>query len=110
MAKQSPLQKVNAIHGSKQQLAKKVLSFLTCPEGEEKDHFENRISVMSNIKLLRMFNANEKLVSTWKTREAVIDAVTKAQFSGGNADYANKISSFSTARLLELARQYKLKK
>lgn len=109
MAKQSPLQKVNAIHGSKEQLAKKVLAFLTCPEGEEKDHFENRIKVMSNIKLLRLFNANEKLVSTWKTRSAVIDAITKQKFPGGNADYATKLSTYSTARLVGLAEQSKLK-
>ncbi len=109
MAKQSPLQKVKAAHGSKEQLAKKVLAFLTCPEGEEQAHFEKRISVMSNIKLLRLFDANEKLTSTWKTRAAVIDAVTKAKFPGGNADYANKLNSFSTARLVGLAQQLKLK-
>lgn len=110
MAQQSPLQKVKAIHGSKAELAKKVLQFLECPENEEKDVFENRIRVMSNTKLLRLFAANEALVSTWGTRKPLVDAITKSQFPGGNADYAKKIETFSTARLLDLARGFKVKK
>ncbi len=105
MAKKSPLQKVNEIHGSKEKLAKKVLAFLTCPENEEKEHFENRISVMSNIKLLRLLAANETLISKWKTREALVDVITKKHFSGGNADYAKKIATFSTSKLLDLERK-----
>lgn len=105
MPKPSPLQRVRQEHGSKAELATKVAGFLEVPEDEEKEDFEHRIATMSNQKLLRLWDAQQALVSSHGSREALADKITKARFPGGNADYLAKISGFSTPKLLDLARQ-----
>lgn len=108
MAKKSPYQLVKDQHGSKEKLVEKVLAFLECPEDEEQDDFNHRISTMSNSKLLRLFDANETLKGKWGSKSSVIDAITKARFPGGNADYAAKLNTFSVPKLIDLARQHKV--
>lgn len=108
MATQSPLQRVRDEHGSKEKLAEKVLGILDCPEDEEKDLFEHRVSTMSNRKLLRLWDANQALTSKHGSRDALVDKIVKARFPGGNDDFMNKISGYSVPRLLDLGRQHKV--
>ena len=108
MAKHSPLQRTQAEHGSKDELAKKVLAFLDVPEDEDKADFEHRIGTLSNKKLLRLYDAHEA-IGKLGGKDAVVEKVTKARFNGGNADYAAKISGFTEPKLLDLARQFKIK-
>jgi hypothetical protein len=105
MAKQSPHQRVVKEHGSKAALAKKVLEFLTCPEDEDPADFDHRISVMSNTKLLRLFEAQQTLSAKHGSRDKLVAAIVKAKFPGGNTAYETKISTFTTPKLLDLARQ-----
>ena len=108
MAKKSPLQRTRDEHGSKAELAKKVLAFLTMPEEEEQAEFEHRVNTMSNKKLLRLLDAHTELAKKYGSKESLVDQITKARFSGGNADYAAKIGTFTEPKLLDLARQHKL--
>jgi hypothetical protein len=108
MSTKSPLQQVREAHGSKADLAAKVLKFLDRPEDEDGDTFEARVNSMSNRKLLRLWQANETLTGTHGSRESLVDKITVAQFPGGNAPYADKIGGYSTPRLLDLARQHKV--
>ena len=103
---QSPLQQVREQHGSKAELAAKVLKFIERSDDEDADLFEARINAMSNRKLLRLFNANETLSSKYGSRDSLIEKVTIKQFPGGNAPYATKLATFSTPKLLDLARQH----
>lgn len=105
MAKQSPHKLVKSKHGTKAKLAEKVLDFLTAPEGEEKDVFEARIRTLSNAKLQRLFDAHERVEKEYGGKQALVDKIVSAKFSGGNAPYATKIGTFSEPRLLDLARQ-----
>ena len=109
MQKPSPLQKVRQQHGSKDELATKVLDRLDAPEGEETDDFEHRIRTLSNAKLLRLWNAYETLESKHGSKDDLVDKITRARFPGGNEDYARKLSSFTVPKLLEMARQNNVK-
>lgn len=108
MAKLSPLQRVREEHGSKAKLAEKVIGILEAGEDEDKADFEHRVNTMSNRKLLRLWKSKETLDSKYGSRDALVEKITKAQFSGGNVDYATKIATYSTPRLLDLARRFKV--
>ena len=104
--KLSPLQLVKKEHGSKTELAKKVQSILNCPEDEDELDFHARIETMSNKKLLRLWNAHQEVTSTYGGKDALVNKIVLARFSGGNLDYQNKISGFTLPKLLDLARQH----
>lgn len=108
MAKSSPLQRVQDEHGSKKKLAQKVLGFLSPAEGESQEAFEQRIGTLSNQKLLRMFDANTKLTSKFENRDALIAKLVASKFPNGNTDYSTKLGSFTTPKLLDLARQARI--
>jgi hypothetical protein len=108
MSKKSPLQRVRDEHGSKAELAQKVIGILTQPEDEDPADFEHRIATMSNRKLLRLWDANQTLESKYGSRDALVDTIVKARFPGGNDDYAGRISGFSVPKLLDLARQHRV--
>jgi hypothetical protein len=109
MTKRTPLQIVREDHGSKAELAKKVLGLLERPEdGEEAADFERNIQTMSNRKLLRLWNAHQLLSDKFGSRSDLVKSIVAARFPNGNADYESKISTFTVPRLLDLARQHKL--
>jgi len=109
MAKLSPLQRTKKDFGTKEDLAKKVIGFLTKPEDEEQAAFEHRVNTMSNTKLLRLNDAHSALASKFGGKEALVEKITKAKFNGMNADYAKKISGFTAPKLIDLARQHGVK-
>lgn len=108
MAKKSPLQQVRDEYGSKAELAKKVLSFLEAPEGEDAEDFQHRVETMSNAKLLRLQRSYERIQSDYGSKAALVEKITKARFAGGNADYQQKISGFTMPKLLDLAKRFKV--
>ncbi|MFU8804462.1 MAG: hypothetical protein ACNA8W_11675 [Bradymonadaceae bacterium] len=109
MAKKSPLARVKEEHGSKAELAKKVIGILERPEDEEDAvDFDHRVETMSNRKLLRLWDAQQVLDSKFGSKNELAKAIAKAHFPGGNADYEKKISGFTLPKLLDLARRHKL--
>lgn len=108
MTKKSPLQRVREEHGSKDELATKVLDILEVPEGEDPADFEHRIGTLSNRKLIRLWQAHQTLDEKYDSREDLVEKITRAMFPGGNEDYARKISGFTVPKLLDLARRYKV--
>lgn len=109
MANLSPLQRTKKEFGSKEDLAKKVLGFLTKPEDEEQEAFEHRVNTLSNAKLLRLYDAHTTLASKFGTKDALVEKITQAKFNGKNADFSAKIGGFTAPKLLDLARQLKVK-
>lgn len=107
MTKLSPLQRVKAEHGSKDELAAKVLALLDAREDEEQDEFEHRIRTMSNFKLLRLFEAHQRVSSEYGSREDLVNKIVSTRFPRGNDEYKVKISGYTVPKLLDLARQYK---
>lgn len=109
MAKLSPMQRMKKEHGSKAELAKKVIAILTKPEDEETADFEHRVNTMSNTKLLRLLEAHQTLEKKFGSVDSLVEKITRARFNGLNADYQRKISGFSEPKLLDLARQHGIK-
>lgn len=107
MAKLSPLQRVREEHGSKSDLAKKVIGILDAGDEDQAD-FEHRVNTMSNAKLLRLWSANKTVEDKYGSKDALVEKITKARFPGGNEDYAAKLSSFGLPKLLDMARQHKV--
>ncbi|MEC9443293.1 MAG: hypothetical protein VYE40_19540 [Myxococcota bacterium] len=105
MTKLSPLQRVRSEHGSKAKLAEKVLGFLAVPADEEKEDFEARVKTLSNAKLIRLFDAHQRVEKEFGSRDELINKIVAAKFTGGNEPYKAKISTFTEPRLLDLARQ-----
>lgn len=109
MSKRSPLEIVQDEHGSKAELAKKVFDRLDHPEDEDEAHdLEYRVQTMSNRKLLRLWKAHELMEDKFGSKEELVDAIASEKFSGGNEEYAEKISTFTVPKLLDLARQQEL--
>ena len=104
MTKLSPLQRVRAEHGTKAALAEKVIAALTPDEGEEREDFENRIKTLSNIKLLRLLDAHNRVEKEYGSRDALVDAVVKARFPNGNEQFKANVSAYRVTRLLDMAR------
>ncbi len=108
MAKKSPLQRVRDEHGSKDELAGKVLDLLTAPEGEDPADFEHRVRTMSNRKLLRLWESHQRVQDQYGSKDALVEKITAARFPGGNDDYQHKISGFTLPKLLDLARRFRV--
>lgn len=106
MTKQSPLQRVRAEHGSKEELVEKVLDVYEPDEDEDPLDFEERIETASNKKLLRLWDAHQTVQEEFGSKEGLIDQITTAKFPGGNADYADEISGYTLPSLLGLARDH----
>lgn len=107
MAKMSPLQRVREEHGSKADLAKKVIGILDAGDEDQAD-FEHRVNTMSNAKLLRLWSAHNTVSDKYGSKDALVQKVTKARFPGGNDDYAAKLSGFTLPKLLDLAREHRV--
>ena len=106
MAKLSPLQKVRDEHGSKYTLAGKLIEILDKPEGEPEEEFEDRIHTMANTKLLRLWDAHQRLEEEYGSKEELVEEITEARFPGGNDDYKETLMGYHLNRLFDLARQH----
>jgi hypothetical protein len=105
MAKLSPLQRVREEHGSKAELAGKVIGILDKPEGEPEEEFDHRVHTMSNAKLLRLWNAHQRVENEYGGKASLVEKIVAARFPGGNDDYEAKLMSFTLPKLLDQARQ-----
>lgn len=101
MAK-SPLQQVRDAHGSKAELADKLIGRLDRPEDEDADDFARRIRTASNKQLLRLWAAEERVSSDFGSKSALVDAIVQLKFGRANAEYGTKIGRWAKTRLLDL--------
>ena len=106
MTKQSPLQRVRQEHGSKEELADKVLEILETPEDVDPLDHEHNIRTLSNRKLLRLWEAHQRVQDNYDSKDDLVEKITTARFPGGNDDYQAKISGFTLPKLLDLARRF----
>jgi len=109
MQAKSPLQRVKAEHGSKTELAKKLLPLLERYDEESDDEFSRRLRTSSNKQLLRLWDTQQRLKSEFGTKSALVDAIVELRFGKANADYRAKLETFRITRLLDLHRQLSVK-
>ena len=99
MSKESPLQTVKRVYGSKDKLVVAVADFAR-DDNEEKAEAAQRLANMSNKKLLRMAAMAEK-VKGLGGRDGLVDAVASAENRAKDADYISKLKTLSPAMLLD---------
>ena len=101
--KKSPLQLVKDEFGSKEALAKKLVSLLDRPEGEDEGDFERRIRTASNKQLLRLWKAENRVKSDFGTKAELVKAIVGKKFpKGDSTGYSAKIGRYTKTRLLDL--------
>ncbi len=103
MTTPTPFQKVQKLHGGKEQLVDKITEVLERGE-ESKDDLKKRLQSSSNTKLLRLLETATELKDRFGTKEKLVDAILAQASRKGDKDYRQKLLSWSPARLLDLHR------
>ena len=103
MANETPLQAVKRLYQSKEKLIEKVVD-VAREADEEKDEVVQRLSTVSNKKLLRLAEVGKVLKDRYGgSKDKLVAAVTQAVGKAKDKDYVSRLSSYSAARLLDLA-------
>lgn len=100
MAKETPLQTVKRLYGSKDKLVDAVVDFAK-EDDEDKGDAAERLKVMSNRKLLRLAAVKEQ-VSEYGGTEQLAESLAGAQGRSKDGDYVAKLKTLSATRLLDM--------
>jgi len=103
MPTMTPFQKVQKLHGSKEQLVDKIVAVLEHGD-ESKDDLKQRLQTCSNTKLLRLLETATEVKERFGSKEKLVDAILKLMNRSRDADYRRKLLTYSPARLLDLHR------
>ena len=103
MTMMTPFQKVQQLHGGKEQLVDKITDVLERGE-ESKDDLKKRLQSSSNTKLLRLLETATELKDRFGTKEKLVDAILTKLGRKQDADYRKKLLAWSPGRLLDLHR------
>lgn len=99
----TPNQTVKAEYGGKEALVEKLSPLLDRNAEESESDFKDRLSRVSNKKLLRLLEREELLREKFGSREGLVDAIVARRTDGkGDADLRRKLLGLSTGRLLAL--------
>lgn len=99
----NPLQNVKDQFGGKEELVEKLAPLLDRGPDESEADFKDRLSRVSNKKLLRLLGREELLRDRFGSREALVDDIVASRTDGkGDADLRRKLLGLSTGRLLAL--------
>lgn len=99
--KKSPLQRVSALHGSKDKLVDKLMGMVD-RGGEEKDEFKARLLAMANSKLLRLHDAHEDLKKRFGGKDKLVTAIMTLAGKSKDRDWGDKLATHTPVRLLAL--------
>ena len=103
MAKETPLQAVKRLYGSKEKLIDK-LADVAGGADEDAGEVKERLATVSNRKLLRMADVNKRVKDKYGSREKLVEALGKSLGKSKDTDYLTSLGTISTARLLDMAR------
>jgi hypothetical protein len=102
MAKETPLQAMKRLYQSKDKLIDKVID-VAREADEEKDEVVQRLSTVSNKKLLRLAEVGKVVKDKYGgSKDKLVAAVSQAVGKAKDKDYVARLSSYSAARLLDL--------
>jgi len=100
MAKETPIQTVKRLFGSKEKLVESVLDFAR-DDDEDKSETKERLTVLSNKRLLRLAKRSEE-VAKHGGRDSLATKVADAQGRGKDADYVARLKRMTAGRLLDM--------
>jgi hypothetical protein len=102
-AKETPLQTVKRLHGSKEKLVETLVADLESA-GEDADDLETRLQASTNKKLLRLAAVTAAIKSDYGNRDGLVKAIAEAGGKGKDQDYIAKLGTLPLPRLLDMAR------
>ena len=110
--KKSPVQKVKEKFGSKDKLVEEILALIKKPSEQTKEELKKILRSQSNTKLVTLLQRETKVKDQFGGRDNLIEALLKSHMGKDakeDKDYRKQLASLGAGRLLDLARQYKVK-
>jgi hypothetical protein len=103
MAKETPLQTVKRLYGSKEKLVDSLVD-VAKSAGEEAAEVKSRLLSASNKQLLRLAEVSATVKDRYGSRDKLAESVADALGRAKDSDYVAKLKTLPGARLLDLAR------
>ena len=100
-AKETPLQAVKRLYGSKDKLVETVAKALSDLE-EQADDLKERLKVASNKKLLRLAEVAKEVKANYGNKDKFVENVAAALNRAKDADYIGRLKRMSIPRLSEM--------
>lgn len=102
MPKNTPLQNVKKLFGSKDLLVAKVAELLpTSFNGESAEDFKKRLKYVANSKLLRLVEIGEKAKKLGGV-QAIVDKIAELKGQAKDKDFKAALAKFSVPSLVDL--------
>jgi hypothetical protein len=104
--KKSPLARTKGEHESKEKLVDKLVGLLgqIVTSDEAKEDLKGRLLAASNKKLLTLFAAGSEIKSKFGSVDKIAEALATSLGRAKDADYVNKLKSYTPGKLLDLYR------
>lgn len=106
--KKSPLMMVKEQFGSKDKLVDKLLSMVERGE-DSKEEFKERLTSMSNKKLLRLHECHVVLKEKFGGKDKLVDSLLGLMKRSKDNDYGTKLKTLTPVRLLALYQEWEKK-
>jgi hypothetical protein len=107
MAAKSPLQKVKD-NGGREKLVSDLTGMVDDLRDEGATALTSRLSRLSNKKLIRLYEIENKVREKFGDRAKLVDHIIEVRTTAGltaDENYKNALASYSKGRLLDLTRQ-----
>jgi len=101
MAKETPVQAVKRLYGSKEKLIEQVAE-VARSAGEEAGEVKERLITVSNQKLLRLAEVGKVIKDRYGSRDKLVSSLSQALGKAKDKDYVEKLRSLSPGRLLDM--------
>ncbi len=101
-ARETPIQTVKRIYGSKEKLVEAVVKALGGLDAGE-DDLEERLNGAPNSRLLRLADVAANVKSRYGSKGKMVDAICSAEGKAKDADYHERLNGYPLPRLLDLA-------
>lgn len=109
MAQTSPLARVKQEFGGKDKLVDQLLGLMETGE-ESKDDLRKRLTAAANSKLLRLHGVASTVKNDFGSHDKLVEATAEALGRSKDRDYVKKLSTLSSARVLDLLNTAKRRK
>lgn len=101
-ARETPIQKVKRIYGSKEKLVEAVVKALDGLDAGE-DDLDERLTGAPNSRLLRLADVAAAVKSRYGTKGKMVDAICTAEGKAKDEDYHERLNSYALPKLLDMA-------
>ena len=101
--RETPLSTVKRVYGSKDKLVDAVIDTAKAV-GDDTSDAKDRLLSISNKKLLRLAEVGKEVKEKYGNRDKMVSAIATALGRAKDNDYVEKLKTFSTARLADMAR------